>query len=249
MRSIGRSDRQSCRYLFLVWLQIASQPLPKIRTSANSSENRSVNPLVGRRGLKKQNPALGGVMPTVGDPRPSRAAHLTPQLIPERLPAGSGMGIAMRVVLRSALVAASVSACSTTNSGYVPPNPADQSTLQLCRVAKTHSNEAYRRVAINILIKRGATVEKCERLVASDNAIATGIAIGGAAAAAGVAAHNNGGGGYRPQPYGVAWDQFYNENYQLIWRCRDRTNGQFVDDYYCSSMAMVDSTWPGWSAI
>lgn len=73
-------------------------------------------------------------------------------------------------------------------------------------------------------------------------------AVGGAAAAA---AANNGGGGYyvpRPQAYGVAWDQFYGPNYNLFWRCRDMATGQFVYDYYCAGMPMIDNTWPGWSA-
>ncbi|MES0190135.1 hypothetical protein [Mesorhizobium sp. C264A] len=91
------------------------------------------------------------------------------------------------------------------------------------------------------------------RLVQADNAVATGIAV---AAVGGVAigvAANNGGGGYyvpppRPQAYGVAWDQFYGPNYSVIWRCRDRSTGRFVDDGYCLGMPMIDSAWPGWSA-
>ena len=57
-----------------------------------------------------------------------------------------------------------------------------------------------------------------------DNSTATTIAIATAAAAGGIAAANSGygGGGYYSGGYGVAWDQFYNQNYQLIWRCRDK---------------------------
>ena len=100
-----------------------------------------------------------------------------------------------------------------------------------------------------ILEKRGATVEHCYRLIQADQAILTGIAIAGAATAVGIAAANGGyGGGYYPPPGsygGVAWDHFYNEYGQPMWRCRERATGQFADDYRCSGMAMVDSTWPG----
>ncbi|MER8501500.1 hypothetical protein [Mesorhizobium sp. M1142] len=88
----------------------------------------------------------------------------------------------------------------------------------------------------------------------TDNAVATGIAIAAVGGAAvGVAANNGYGGGtyYRPPPpqtYGVAWDQFYGQNYSIIWRCRDRSTGRFRDDYHCAGLPMVDSAWPGWSA-
>ena len=91
-------------------------------------------------------------------------------------------------------------------------------------------------------------MDKCQRLISSDNSTANTIAIAGAATAAGIAAANSGyggGGGYYSGGYGVAWDQFYNQNYQLIWRCRDRATGQFVYDYQCGGQAMVDNTWPG----
>ena len=72
-----------------------------------------------------------------------------------------------------------------------------------------------------------------------------------AAAAGGIAAANSTNGGaeeYYSGGYGVAWDQFYDQNYQLIWSCRDKATGQFVYDYQCGGQAMVDTTWPGWRA-
>jgi hypothetical protein len=85
------------------------------------------------------------------------------------------------------------------------------------------------------------------RLMANDDALATSIALGSAAVAVGAAAANNGGGGYYPggSSYGVAWDQFRNQYGFPTWRCRDRSNGQFVYDSYCAGLPMVDSTWPG----
>ncbi|QPC90021.1 hypothetical protein [Mesorhizobium sp. INR15] len=125
-----------------------------------------------------------------------------------------------------------------------------KSTVTLCHELAVSTDEHYRIRAAALLVKRGATAEKCMRLVQADNAVATGIAVaavGGAAVA--VAANNGGGGYYAPRPvYGVAWDQFYGQGYNVIWRCRDKATGRFVDDYYCAGMPMIDTAWPGWSA-
>lgn len=124
-------------------------------------------------------------------------------------------------------------------------------TVALCHVVATSTDEQYRSRVAALLVRRGATAEKCFRLVQADNAVATGIAVAAVGGAAVAVAANNGGGGYyapRPQVYGVAWDQFYGANYSVIWRCRDRSTGRFVDDGYCAGMPMVDSAWPGWSA-
>lgn len=125
---------------------------------------------------------------------------------------------------------------------------AASNTSSLCHALANSPDEQYRARVAALLVRRGATVERCTRLIHTDNAVATGIAVAGVAAAAGAAAKNSGGGYYMPQAYGVAWDQFYGQNYSLIWRCRDKATGRFVDDYYCSSMPMNDATWPGWSA-
>lgn len=56
-------------------------------------------------------------------------------------------------------------------------------------------------------------------------------------AAVALAANSGYGGGYYRPPrtaYGVAWDQFYEQNYALMWRCRDKATGRFVDDFYCN---------------
>lgn len=139
----------------------------------------------------------------------------------------------------------------TTNTTPVSTNLGSESTLKLCRMILTSSDQAFRLKVAELLVKRGANAEKCQRLVASDNSMATGIAISGAAVAAGAVAANNGGyGGYYPSSgaYGVAWDQFYNQYGQPVWQCRDRATGRFVYDYHCAGKPMVDSTWPGWRA-
>lgn len=70
------------------------------------------------------------------------------------------------------------------------------------------------------------------------------LAVAGAAAIA-----RNGGGsggsGYAPQDYDWAWDEFYNENYQLVWACRGKQTGQFSDFDRCSGKLKIDNEWPG----
>lgn len=44
--------------------------------------------------------------------------------------------------------------------------------------------------------------------------------------------------------YGYAWDAFYNEYHRIVWRCRNKENGQFANDRKCSGMEQTDSTWP-----
>jgi hypothetical protein len=64
----------------------------------------------------------------------------------------------------------------------VQKNPGDESTLTLCRTLVNNTDQDYRKRVANLLVRRGVTAEKCMRLIASDNQMATGIAIAGAAA-------------------------------------------------------------------
>jgi len=155
----------------------------------------------------------------------------------------------MKAVAFLAGVAVLTGGCSTSTTVSDSELTA-QNTTALCHALAASTDEQYRRRVATLLVRRGATAEKCTRLVQTDNAVATGIAVAGVAAAAGAAAKNGGGGYYvpRPQVYAVAWDRFYGPNYSVIWRCRDMSTGQFVYDYYCAGTPMIDSTWPGWSA-
>lgn len=156
----------------------------------------------------------------------------------------------MKIGALVASAALSISGCSTSpvvsDSDLTAMN-----TIALCHALASGTDEQYRSRVAALLVRRGATAEKCTRLVQADNAVASGIAVAAVGGAAVAVAANNGGGGYyvpRPQVYGVAWDQFYGQNYSVIWRCRDRSTGRFVDDGYCAGLPMVDSAWPGWSA-
>ena len=89
------------------------------------------------------------------------------------------------------------------------------------------------------------------------------ILIGGLALLAGVAlvrqVHKNGAGirssgvgfGYGgsalaapTEDYSWAWDEFYGENYNLVWVCRGKQTGQFANTEKCSGLPMSDFTWP-----
>src|SRR5881227_119995 len=122
----------------------------------------------------------------------------------------------MKAVTFLAGVAVLTGGCSTSTTVSVSELTA-QNTTALCHALAASTDEQYRRRVATLLVRRGATAEKCTRLVQTDNAVA------GVAAAAGAAAKNGGGGYYvpRPQVYAVAWDRFYGPNYSVIWRCRD----------------------------
>jgi len=148
--------------------------------------------------------------------------------------------------MRKLLIALSAALCvggCTTNTTPVSTNLGAESTLKLCRMLLTSSDQTFRLKVADLLVRRGANAEKCQRLVASDNSMATGIAISGAAVAAGAVAANNGYGGYYPPSggYGVAWDRIPNGYGGHTWRCRDRANGQFVYDYQCAGMPKIDN--------
>jgi hypothetical protein len=114
-------------------------------------------------------------------------------------------------------------------------NLTDKDTRSLCRIVATDPDQNIRLNAAELLVRRGATVEKCNRLIQADNAIIAGIAVAGAAAAVGVAANN----GYYGGGYGAAWDRFPNGQ----WHCRDRGTGQFLPNYRCSGAPVYDA-WP-----
>lgn len=132
----------------------------------------------------------------------------------------------------------------TTNGQSAKIDLTSKSTNALCHVVLANPDQATKQQAVDLLVRRGATVEKCQRLITSDNQIMTGIAVAGVAVAAGAAAKNGYGGYYAPHSYGAAWDAFYNYG-RVAWRCRDRATGRFVPDYMCAGSPMNDYTWPG----
>ncbi|WP_144222525.1 hypothetical protein [Mesorhizobium amorphae] len=85
-------------------------------------------------------------------------------------------------------VALSLGGC-TTNTAITKQDLTSESTLSLCRMLTANYDQAYRVEIVRLLVRRGASAEKCQKLVASDNSVATGVAVAGiGAAAAAVAA-------------------------------------------------------------
>lgn len=86
--------------------------------------------------------------------------------------------------------------------------------------------------------RRKLQSSKCEELIRRQNA-----KIAGSVAAVTVAAAAIKYGGSSNQS-GYAWDQFYDVNYNLTWRCRDKSNGQFAYNSSCSNQIKTDVKWP-----
>jgi len=110
------------------------------------------------------------------------------------------------------------------------------------------TDEANYIYALNKEVKyRALTEYKCEILAAQDRkeiaqgVVAAVVAVGVvvlAVAAAEAGGSNNYSSGY-------AWDQFYDGNYNLVWRCRDKSTGQFAYNSACSGQYQNDNTWTG----
>lgn len=53
---------------------------------------------------------------------------------------------------------------------------------------------------------------------------------------------DNGGSGYY-SPY--AWDRFYTKEGKEMWRCREKSSGQFAKNENCAGLVKSDNIWPG----
>jgi hypothetical protein len=117
----------------------------------------------------------------------------------------------------------------------------------LCRAYLDPADtEQFRRDLAAELLSRGVDPSQCEGRVTTQNVAIGAAAVIGLATVAAIACRGGcgGGGNYAPVGYGVAWDQFHDQYGQLVWACRDRATGEFVDAYRCTGM-QIDSTWPG----
>jgi hypothetical protein len=92
---------------------------------------------------------------------------------------------------------------------------------------------------------RSLNDDKCKKLASEDNKkMAQGI-LAVLAVAALAAAASQGGGGSSYTSSGYAWDAFYDEHYNLVWRCRDKSTGRFAYNSSCDRLIKSDSTWTG----
>jgi len=112
------------------------------------------------------------------------------------------------------------------------------------------SNWAFQSDISDELDRRQVSRHDCSRIVKESNDKAAGALTAVLLGAAIIAvAANSGGGGYvNPYTpvydYDWAWDQFFNENYALVWACRGMQSGQFAALEKCSYKYQSDFTWP-----
>lgn len=128
------------------------------------------------------------------------------------------------------------------------------SDLQLCRTVNSSAAKAepqFRQDVARELVARGYTRELCQQLIDQENAkIASALGAAATVAASSYAAGSGYNSGYNPVPtdYSWEWDEFYNEYYQLIWRCRGVQTGQFAEDSRCQWKSKTDWKWPSKAA-
>lgn len=92
--------------------------------------------------------------------------------------------------------------------------------------------------------RRGMDGPACQAKIEAFDRNMSLIIIGAGVAA--TAAASSGGGGFAPvTDYDWAWDEFYNDQFQLAWACRGRQTGEFADQWRCSGKPQIDHTWPG----
>ena len=162
-------------------------------------------------------------------------------------------------IIVSFLILSFITGCSASRHAIISGD-SELTDAQVCRnylndkdiLAKGYiaedTDEANYIYALNKEVKyRALTEYKCEIFAAQDRkkiaqgVVAAVVAVGVvvlAVAAAEAGGSNNYSSGY-------AWDQFYDGNYNLVWRCRDKSTGQFAYNSACSGQYQNDNTWTG----
>tara|TARA_Y100001970_G_C14004420_1_gene735074 strand:- start:247 stop:888 length:642 start_codon:yes stop_codon:yes gene_type:complete len=96
-----------------------------------------------------------------------------------------------------------------------------------------------------VLNARRAEQERLSASMTSEDKLLLAMLIIGTAA---VIASDDGSGGLGSYDgyynTGYAWDQHYGGYGTLIWRCRDKSNGQWAPDSKCAGKIKSDNTWP-----
>jgi hypothetical protein len=171
----------------------------------------------------------------------------------------SGMDAARRAISIAAITSLCLSGCAASQRDFASSAYSLDDT-KVCRnfledgskissgysSSATGDEKAYLSALETQVNRRSLNQHKCETLVEQQNSkIVGGILIGAAAiGAAALVAKSRGGGGGAPYATGYAWDQFYDKNGNLTWRCRDKSNGRFAYNYQCASAYKTDATWP-----
>lgn len=150
-------------------------------------------------------------------------------------------------------IAVMLNACAISPQQFA----AQRETLrpdELCkgRVSAVKSGDYQFRSDIDDeLLRRGLGPSQCPAIIEEASrraAAAAAIILGGLAVVAIAKSSSSGGGGYPYQPvlqdYDWEWDQFFDQNYQLVWACRGRQTGQFAVLDRCAYKWKNDNTWP-----
>ncbi len=154
-------------------------------------------------------------------------------------------------------ISIAVTACAAPKPFYYA-NRASHSDVTVCRTwfeANKGSDYAFTGDVAADAAARGLDYPGCTELVRKQNEqAATGALVALAAIAlVAVARSGSGGGGGNytgsTTDYAWDWDQFYNDQYQLVWICRGVQTGQFAELSKCYGKFQTDSRWPSKQAI
>ncbi len=143
--------------------------------------------------------------------------------------------------------------CATTKNDFY----SDRSTASTASLCRAHRGAVAKEAAFaqdleRELNRRGIHTFQCEAEIERQSRevgqnVAKGVAVLAVIAAA-VAVSRKGGtaaASAGTTSYGqVDWDQFYDKDGVLVWRCREVQSGQFADDFRCAGLSQIDNRWP-----
>jgi hypothetical protein len=111
-----------------------------------------------------------------------------------------------------------------------------------------NSEKQYLSALSGQIYKRSLSLQKCQELIKTDEDESFNRLLAGMR---GRGRYGPGGFAYGMENYGrenkYAWDGFLVRSgfkRTVMWRCRDKSNGQFVDDDNCDGLQKNDNTWP-----
>lgn len=145
--------------------------------------------------------------------------------------------------------------CSSTPKEFAQ-NRYTLSDANVCRTNAEAQKRGDYQFAAEVQVeldRRRVSYDQCQSEMTKQGAGAA-VAILGAVllVAAASRSGSGGGGGQYTSPatdYDWAWDEFYNQSYQLVWACRGKQTGQFAMQDKCAYKPQNDFTWPSKSAL
>lgn len=143
-----------------------------------------------------------------------------------------------------------LSGCAVQSSHLFDQRKSTLSDGEVCRSylhGLEHDDFGLMRNAQIEAINRGFDVSSCKNKVQNENVKI--IAVAALTTAVAIAAKNSGKGNApatpsQPIDFEWDWDQFYNEDRQLVWACRGVQTGQFSTLDKCTFKTKTDYRWP-----